>query len=124
MGRSEGECKRATLNACSGKAEEGAVAEPRRLTTTRSRVRSEWGAACSPSDLAIWNGRTGQAARTCDPGHARLMLRRCDWSGAADYRDSLCRAPSRPNTAQRGDGCRTCSTFRRTIDAYHRYVNG
>jgi len=32
-------------------AEEGVVAEPRRLTTTQSRVRAEWGVACDHSDL-------------------------------------------------------------------------
>ena len=32
-------------------AEEGDVAEPRRLTTTQSRVRDEGCAACDPLDL-------------------------------------------------------------------------
>jgi len=53
MARSRGACKRAPLNACAGKAEEGAVAEPRRLTTTPSSVRGEWGVACAPLGVAI-----------------------------------------------------------------------
>src|SRR6478609_53230 len=56
MGKCEGVCKRAPLSACAGKAEEGAVAEPRRLTTTQSSVRDEWGAACTPSHLRILRG--------------------------------------------------------------------
>jgi len=35
-------------------AEEGAVAEPRRLTTTQSSVRDEWGAACDTLGLVIY----------------------------------------------------------------------
>ena len=54
MTKTEGACMRAPLSACAGKAEEGDVAEPRRLTTTQSSVRDEWGAACDPSDLVIW----------------------------------------------------------------------
>jgi hypothetical protein len=53
MRKSVGVCKRAPLRAWAGKAEEGAVAEPRRLTTTPSSVRHERGAACSPTDLVI-----------------------------------------------------------------------
>jgi len=44
---------RAPLSACAGKAEEGDVAEPRRLTTTQSSVRDEWGAACDVLGLGI-----------------------------------------------------------------------
>jgi hypothetical protein len=53
MGKSEGSCMRASLSACAGKAEEGAVAEPRRLTTTQSSARDERGAACDTLDLVI-----------------------------------------------------------------------
>jgi len=53
MGKFKGSRKRATLSAWPGKAEEGDVAEPRRLTTSQSRVRDEWCAECDPSDLGI-----------------------------------------------------------------------
>jgi hypothetical protein len=53
MSKSKGSCMRAPLSACAGKAEEGAVAEPRRLTTTPSSVRDEGGAACDLLDLLI-----------------------------------------------------------------------
>ena len=53
MSRSKGSCMRAPLGACAGKAEEGGVAEPRRLTTTQSSVRAEWGAACDLLDVLI-----------------------------------------------------------------------
>ena len=43
-------------------AEEGAVAEPRRLTTTQSRVRAEWCAACDFLDLLIFDLRPSCAA--------------------------------------------------------------
>jgi len=42
---------RAPLRAGTGKAEEGGVPEPRRLTTTQSSVRDERGAACDLLDL-------------------------------------------------------------------------
>src|SRR5687768_6476353 len=71
MGKSKGVCKRASLSACAGKAEEGAVAEPRRLTTTQSSVRDERGAACSPLDLRIWD----LAAHPALPGERCHSLR-------------------------------------------------
>ena len=52
-GKSKRSCRRAPLSTRVGKAEEGDVAEPRRLTTTRSSVRAEWGAACDHLDLAV-----------------------------------------------------------------------
>ena len=53
MRRSRGSCMRAPLSACAGKAEEGDVAEPRRLTTTQSSVRNEWRVARDPLGLGI-----------------------------------------------------------------------
>src|SRR6478735_6303464 len=84
MRKSKGSCKRAPLSACAGKAEEGAVAEPRRLTTTPSSVRDEWGAACSPRTWpskgasaagATHRPRAVAAGGVTDPfGHGDLLL--------------------------------------------------
>ena len=51
--RERSECPAESAAWGGGLAEEGAVAEPRRLTTTQSSVRDERGAACDLWDLLI-----------------------------------------------------------------------
>src|SRR6185436_19847837 len=67
MGRARGACKRAPLSACAGKAEEGAVAEPRRPTTTQpvcvmsGAQRAPFGACPSGGGLWVdWRTRPGR----------------------------------------------------------------
>src|SRR5687768_2267262 len=98
MGRSKGSCMRAPLGACAGKAEEGDMAEPWRLTTTQSRARDEWCAACDPLDLAIC-GRAWPCQRM-GQAEARGSSRRA-WTVVRERLDSTHQREARVSTMAR-----------------------